>query len=74
MFLIAEKNLKLNNQPNSIFFKLKRKHKCFKNWNGTFTSMEGFKKSVEMCHLRYGKIIVDGDSNVYKKNKRRQCI
>lgn len=48
-------------------------HVCFKNYIGTSTSMEtdvileGFKKSIEMHGLIYGKLIGDGDSNVYTK-------
>jgi hypothetical protein len=46
---------------------------CYKNWNGTSTSMEvgiildGFKKSLDVHHLRYRKIIGDGSSSVVKK-------
>jgi hypothetical protein len=48
-------------------------HVCFKNYNGPSTAMEtdvildGFRKSVEMHGLIYGKLIGDVDSSVYKK-------
>ena len=41
----------------------KPKHLCFKNWNGPATSMEadiiaeGFKTSVQLHGIKYGKII-----------------
>jgi hypothetical protein len=48
-------------------------HACFKNWNGTSTSMEsnliveGFKLSMQLHGLRYKFLIADGDSSVHKK-------
>lgn len=48
-------------------------HKCYKNWEGTSTSMEsdiileGFKQSISMHNLIYKKLIGDGDSSVTKK-------
>jgi hypothetical protein len=48
-------------------------HVCFKNWSSTSTSMEsniiveGFKKSLDMHKLIYGKIIGDGDSSVIRR-------
>lgn len=50
-----------------------RKHKCFKNYTGPSTGMEsnilveGFKSSVEMHGLIYGRMISDGDSSTYSK-------
>lgn len=50
-----------------------REHKCYKNWNGTSTSMEsdiiveGFKESISMHNIVYNKLIGDGDSSVSKK-------
>lgn len=46
---------------------------CYKNWSGSSTGMEadiiveGFRKSVEMHGVMYGRFIGDGDSNLYKK-------
>lgn len=57
----------------SSLTKEKRQHRCFKNWNNTSTSMEsaiiveGFRTSLSMHGLKYGKIIGDGDSSVYRK-------
>lgn len=48
-------------------------HECFKNWDGTSTSMEvniiveGFRQSIPMHNIIYDKIIGDGDSSVTKK-------
>jgi len=48
-------------------------HKCFKNWNGTSTSMEadiiveGFRQSMSMHNVIFNKLIGDGDSSVMKK-------
>lgn len=48
-------------------------HTCFKNFNGTSTSMEsesileGFKSSESMYGIRYATLIADGDSSTYKK-------
>lgn len=48
-------------------------HLCFRNWSGSSTAMEsaiiseGFRKSLEMHGLIYGKVIGDGDSSVYRK-------
>lgn len=48
-------------------------HQCYKNWDGTSTSMEsdiileGFKQSISMHNLIYNKLIGDGDSSVSKK-------
>lgn len=50
-------------------------HTCFKNWHASTTAMEagiivdGFKKSIEMHGLIYGKLIGDGDSSVMRKIK-----
>lgn len=49
------------------------KHVCFKNFNGSSSSMEstaiveGFKRSIETQGLIYYRLIADGDSNTYKK-------
>ncbi|XP_039300848.1 uncharacterized protein LOC120356095, partial [Nilaparvata lugens] len=46
-------------------------HKCFKNWNGSSSSMEaativeGFLASEEMYNVQYARMIADGDSSVY---------
>ncbi|CAG4936655.1 unnamed protein product [Colias eurytheme] len=48
-------------------------HKCFKNYNGPSTNMEsdiiveGFKESLRMYNLIYGKLISDGDASTYSK-------
>lgn len=48
-------------------------HACFKNWDGSASSMEadivteGFKNSVEMYGIKYGTLIADGDSSVYNR-------
>lgn len=48
-------------------------HKCFKNWEGTSTSMEpdiiveGFHQSMPIHNVIYNKLISDGDSSVMKK-------
>ncbi|KAK9746457.1 hypothetical protein QE152_g6108 [Popillia japonica] len=45
-------------------------HVCYKNWTKSSAAMEsaiiieGFKKSIEMHSLIYGRIIGDGDSSV----------
>lgn len=50
-----------------------RVHQCFKNFTGSSTTMEstiiveGFKSSVEMYGLIYGRFISDGDSSTYAK-------
>jgi hypothetical protein len=42
-------------------------HKCFKNWEGTSTSMEadiiveGFHQSMSMHNVIFNKLIGDGD-------------
>jgi len=49
------------------------KHECFKNWDGSSTSMEsdiivdGFNESLSMHNVIYDKLIGDGDSSVMKK-------
>ncbi|KAL4719251.1 hypothetical protein ACJJTC_018954 [Scirpophaga incertulas] len=49
----------------------KKKHKCYKNYSGPSTAMEstiileGFKCSIAMHNLIYGRIISDGDSGTY---------
>ncbi len=49
------------------------KHKCYKNWTGSATSMEsdiileGFRNSIKMYNLVYYRFIGDGDSSVYSK-------
>lgn len=49
------------------------KHKCYKNFKGSSSSMEGdilkegFCSSIAMHGLIYNKLIADGDSNCYKK-------
>jgi len=48
-------------------------HQCFKNWDGTSTSMEAdiiveeFRQSISMHNIIYDKLIVYGDSSVSKK-------
>jgi len=48
-------------------------HKCFKNWEGTSTSMEadiiveGFRQSMSMHNIIFNNLIGDGDSSVMKK-------
>ncbi|CAB3237973.1 unnamed protein product [Arctia plantaginis] len=48
-------------------------HKCFKNYTGSSSGMEaeiiaeGFRKSVEMYNIIYGRLIADGDSSTYSK-------
>ncbi|CAG9768527.1 unnamed protein product [Ceutorhynchus assimilis] len=48
-------------------------HKCYKNWQGTSTSMEtdiiaeGFKNSIKLHKLKYTKMVEDDDSSVYRK-------
>lgn len=48
-------------------------HKCFKNYTGSSSGMEaeiianGFKKSVEMYNIIYGRLIADGDSSTYSR-------
>lgn len=50
-----------------------KQHECFKNYAGSSTSMEstiiceGFKKSIEMHGVIYGRFIADGDSSTYAK-------
>lgn len=50
-----------------------RKHECFRNYSGSSTGMEstiiaeGFKQSVDMHGLVYGRFIADGDSSTYAK-------
>lgn len=50
-----------------------RVHQCFKNFTGSSTAMEstiiveGFKLSLEMYGLIYGRLISDGDSSTYAK-------
>lgn len=49
------------------------KHRCYKNWSKSPTSMEsdilleGFKSSISMYNLVYYKFIGDGDSSVFSK-------
>lgn len=49
------------------------RHECFKNWDGSSTSMEsdiildGFRQSLSMHNVIYDKLIGDGDSSVMKK-------
>ncbi|XP_048481126.1 uncharacterized protein LOC119691926 isoform X1 [Plutella xylostella] len=51
----------------------KRLHQCYKNYSGPSTAMEssiiveGFKSSIEMHGLIYGRVISDGDSSTYSK-------
>ncbi|XP_050679072.1 uncharacterized protein LOC126975299 [Leptidea sinapis] len=48
-------------------------HKCFINYSGPSTNMEseiiveGFKESIRMYNLIYGKLISDGDASTYSK-------
>lgn len=48
-------------------------HKCFKNYTGSSTGMDaeiiavGFKKSIEMYNIIYGRLIADGDSSTYSR-------
>lgn len=48
-------------------------HKCFKNYSGPSTNMEseiiveGFKESIRINNLIYGKLISDGDASTYSK-------
>lgn len=48
-------------------------HNCFKNYAGPSTGMEsnilveGYKRSIEMHGLIYGRMISDGDSSTYSK-------
>uniref|UniRef100_A0A1B6MAV4 Mutator-like transposase domain-containing protein n=1 Tax=Graphocephala atropunctata TaxID=36148 RepID=A0A1B6MAV4_9HEMI len=48
-----------------------KNHTCFKNWNGSSSSMEaativeGFLTSEEMYNVQYARMIADGDSSVY---------
>lgn len=48
-------------------------HSCSKNWTGSSTAMEsaiiveGFKQSIEMHGVIYGRLIGDGDSSTYRK-------
>ncbi|KAL0894185.1 hypothetical protein ABMA27_014210 [Loxostege sticticalis] len=50
-----------------------KQHKCYKNYSGPSTGMEtaiileGFKSSIEMHNLIYGRMIADGDSATYSK-------
>lgn len=50
-----------------------RQHECYKNYTGPSTAMEsaiiaeGFKKSIEMHGVIYGRFIADGDSSTYAK-------
>ncbi|KAL4717055.1 hypothetical protein ACJJTC_016942 [Scirpophaga incertulas] len=51
--------------------KVAKKHKCYKNYSEPSTAMEstiileGFKCSIAMHNLIYGRIISDGDSSTY---------
>lgn len=60
-------------QKANTFNKPPTEHVCYKNWNGTSTSMEadiivdGFRQSIEMHNLIYNIIFGDGDSSVIKK-------
>lgn len=48
-------------------------HKCYKNWNGSASSMEadilaeGFEQSFSKYGIIYDKMVADGDSSCYKK-------
>ncbi|RVE52850.1 hypothetical protein evm_002507 [Chilo suppressalis] len=48
-------------------------HVCYKNYNGPSTGMEsdilleGFKCSIDMHNLIYGRMVSDGDSSTYAK-------
>lgn len=48
-----------------------QQHSCFKNWDGSSSSMEtdiileGFRKAEKQHGVRYTKVIGDGDSSVY---------
>ncbi|XP_063389246.1 uncharacterized protein LOC134675025 [Cydia fagiglandana] len=50
-----------------------KEHNCFKNYSGPSTGMEseilveGFKRSIDMHNLIYGRLISDGDANTYAK-------
>lgn len=50
-----------------------KKHTCFKNFTGGSSGMEsailveGFKNSVEMYNVIYGRVIADGDSSTYSR-------
>lgn len=70
--------LAVRNKYCSICEHAKRKnldigHKCFKNYDGSSTGMEsdilveGFKCSILMYNLIYGRIVSDGDSSTYCK-------
>lgn len=49
------------------------KHVCYKNYEGTSSGMEsaiiceGFKESMNMYGLIYGRLVADGDSSTYSK-------
>lgn len=57
--------------------KKKPEHKCFKNYEGSSSSMEqdiiteGFNQSISQHGLKYKKFIADGDSSVYANIKSR---
>lgn len=50
-----------------------RPHQCYKNFTGSSTAMEstliveGFKSSIELYGVIYGRLISDGDSSTYAK-------
>lgn len=50
-----------------------KEHECFKNFSGASTAMEstiiveGFRQSIQMHGLIYGRYIADGDSSTYAK-------
>lgn len=50
-----------------------KEHACFKNFTGSSSGMEseilveGFKNSVEMYNVIYGRVIADGDSSTYSR-------
>ncbi|KAK4886106.1 hypothetical protein RN001_002377 [Aquatica leii] len=52
---------------------INKPHKCYKNFEGSSTSMEstilaeGFKMSEKLFGVRYSTLIADGDSSTYKK-------
>lgn len=54
-----------------------KKHKCFKNWDQSASSMEadiiveGFNSSVEMHGVRFKEFIADGDSSVFSEITKR---
>lgn len=51
---------------------LPQEHKCYKNYDGPSTAiegdivLEGFKKSISMYNLIFGRIIADGDCDIFQ--------